>query len=655
MRFKLLAPILTLLLALCLLVVAVVAPIRPATPSNDVRQLSVDWKWSDISAGLPVYSLVNGLAVNQHDNRNAYAAAYDTVGFYRTSDGGRTWQPAGRGLEGYAAYAVVIAPDNPQSLLLGTVGGLYRSDDAGVSWQKIWAGENTTRLPASGNAYKVAPLGIFSLVYSPLDSKRIYAGGRGGILVSEDGGASWRFRPVNYPPDWPVPTFLNLAWSRDGRFLYAGTNGAGLLRSSDGGLTWMRVYPTQNIVSAVVVAPDGSIFARAEGQLLRSATNGDSWYDLPGEPYSSFTVVSAGQGMIVYAGANTGGLLESKDGGRSWITAGLAGRRITALAGATDHIYAVTGGGIFVSVGGEWQVAGIGSGRPLIRAVHIDDNDRLYVGTSAGLYSGEAGAWAPVGDVLHDQLIMAMASEPNNPQHLYITPWSGGLYRSNDGGASWQNIAKNQYTLAQMPAFIVDPGEPKTIFARVEYDRIVYTMNGGTTWNPFDQGLQSVTAFSITYDPSMPSTLYIGTDQGIYRSEQGGVWRHLAWGADFDHGSVLALAVDPQNGRKLYAGATNGILISEDGGTTWKQPARGIADVTVSAIAIDPDNPNRIWAGARYSGVYLSEDGGASWSFLGPPTPSPGRGVTVNSLAYDRKHKILYAGTDNGLWEVTRR
>ena len=133
--------------------------------------------------------------------------------------------------------------------------------------------------------------------------------------------------------------------------------------------------------------------------------------------------------------------------------------------------------------------------------------------------------------------------------------------------------------------------------------------------------------YCLVADPSRPATLYAGTDQGVYKSDDGGTtWRPSNSGLSLYR--VQTIAIDPVSPTTLFAGTITpngvesvGIFKSADGGATWTDdnvglidPFTGISPLDVEGLAFDPRHPGTIWAGTRFSDIFESTDGGITWT-----------------------------------------
>jgi Sortilin, neurotensin receptor 3,/BNR/Asp-box repeat len=134
--------------------------------------------------------------------------------------------------------------------------------------------------------------------------------------------------------------------------------------------------------------------------------------------------------------------------------------------------------------------------------------------------------------------------------------------------------------------------------------------------------------YCLVPDPSRPSTLYAGTVEGVFKSDDGGAsWR--AASAGMPSARVQTIAIDPSASSTLYAGTLTpngvdsvGIFKSTDGGVSWTaineglfDPLTGVSPLDIWSLAIDPKNSGTILAGSRFSEIFKSVDGGVTWQY----------------------------------------
>ena len=185
---------------------------------------------------------------------------------------------------------------------------------------------------------------------------------------------------------------------------------------------------------------------------------------------------------------------------------------------------------------------------------------------------------------------------------------------------------------------------------------------GAETGPWVSNGPPGASVYCIVPAPSSPSTVYVGTGRGVWRGRRGGtIWEPASGGLPADR--TQAVAVDPTDASTLYAGTvtpsdgtpSHGIFKSQDGGASWIQASDGLVDpfsgiepLDVAALSIDPSNPQVILAGTRFSEIFRSTDGGASWT----PQTLGGAGLTLETTAFARdpgNPQRVYAASSRGL------
>src|SRR5450759_2470813 len=134
--------------------------------------------------------------------------------------------------------------------------------------------------------------------------------------------------------------------------------------------------------------------------------------------------------------------------------------------------------------------------------------------------------------------------------------------------------------------------------------------------------------YCLVPDPSRPSTIYAGTAEGVFKSDDGGAsWQGAS--AGMPSARVQTIAIDPSATSTLYAGTLTpdgvdsvGIFKSTDGAASWTainegliDPLIGVSPLAVWSLAIDPKKPGTILAGSRFSEIFKSVDGGLTWQY----------------------------------------
>ncbi len=251
------------------------------------------------------------------------------------------------------------------------------------------------------------------------------------------------------------------------------------------------------------------------------------------------------------------------------------------------------------------------SGRIIDLENHPTNRKIMYAGTAGGgVWKSENGGatFAPIFDK-HAQSIGVVAIDPNDPDN---TVWVGtgeiwtrnsvslgdGLYKSNDGGANWKKMGfENSERISSIE---INPKNPNEVYVAVlgalwgdSQERGVFkTTDGGKTWNKILYVNEKTGASDLIMDPSNPNILYAAMWE----------FRRTAWG--FNSG-----------------GPSSALYKSTDAGKTWNKIHNGFpqGDLGRFAIAIAPSNPKTVFAvveSKKDKGLYRSDDAGANWKLL---------------------------------------
>jgi photosystem II stability/assembly factor-like uncharacterized protein len=375
---------------------------------------------------------------------------------------------------------------------------------------------------------------------------------------------------------------------------------------------------------------------------------------------SSFTGVGFGQ--TPGAGIDSGSL--SGLGARNIGSAAMSGR-ISALAGYNDASGKLT----------------------------------LFVGAaSGGVWKSTDGAttFKPVFDDQPVQSIGAIALDPSNSKNVWVgtgESWTrnsvsvgDGIYKSADGGETWANVGLPQSE--RIARIIVDPRAGDTVYACVpgklwsdSGERGLYkTGDGGKSWQLVLKGANLSTGCgSVAMDPSNPDVLLAGlwdfrrqgwtfrsggngpnapSGSGLYRTSDGGkTWTEFT--AQTHRGlpakpyGRIALAYAPGDAKTIYAfveSTDSGLLISHDGGATWDRGDKSQWMVWrpfyFANLVVDPKDARRVFK--TDGALILSEDAGKSFTAVGGFNGMHG---DVHDVFIDPSNpQHVFAGDDGGLW-----
>ncbi len=208
-----------------------------------------------------------------------------------------------------------------------------------------------------------------------------------------------------------------------------------------------------------------------------------------------------------------------------------------------------------------------------------------------------------------DTAPIALAYDPSTEALLKAE--ANALYRSGDGGQSWQKIAMpspEDGMIAAVATYVAGPGLG-----------VVRTDDGGKTWVERTEGLPSRDVIAVAAHTTQPDTVYaVVKKQGIYRSQDAGQsWRMMDRGPR--DGLVQLIHSDMAGSMQtgwLFAATSNGIRRIMDCFCLW-QDAGGLASEARS-VTYDPKQPEHIYAATK-KGLFRSTDGGENWNEMASP------------------------------------
>lgn len=226
--------------------------------------------------------------------------------------------------------------------------GLWLTDDGCRSWHKLPAAQ-----AVMGNAMPTT----VCVAGRAGGELLLFAGVKGAVLKSHDGGETWQASGLGAPP--PVPTtLLALSPLAHNPVMLVGTLEDGVFRSEDGGETWKpwNFGLVDWHVLALAAAPNNPavVACGTETMVFVSRTGGRSWQTtaFPSDAAPVVSVAFGGTDSVLYAGTEGGGLLRSTDRGHSWqpLAVGVGGEALDAIVTSADgRVVVLRGGGLVAS------------------------------------------------------------------------------------------------------------------------------------------------------------------------------------------------------------------------------------------------------------------------------------------------------------------
>jgi uncharacterized delta-60 repeat protein len=437
----------------------------------------------------------------------------------------------------------------------------------------------------------------------------------------------------------------------------------GIVSTSTGGLDFARAIAIQADLK-IVVAGHATVGSAGAFALARYNTNGslDGTFGSTGTKVDSIATDSYGltslaiqaNGKIVAAGTTVVNANEAfavirynADGSRD-ATFGTNGTTTTNFSTGSDIPTAlVINGSGAIAVAGSAATASNGVNFALARYLGDPIPPLLYstwtpIGP-APIINGEAPPYtfqnppnnggSPVSGP-----VAGIAASPTDPNTIYIAAANGGVWKTTNGGVSWVPLTDNQATL-HMGAIAIAPSNPQVIYA----------------------GTGEANSLVTVPNPNFPSNDFAGV--GILKSTDAGATWTLLGSSVFNGRSIAKIVVDPTDANIVYVAVgapgingltgNTGIWKSTDGGQTWTNTTTSISTFDAfTDLVMDPRNAQVLYAavgqmnvnfydfsgtGDAANGVYITKDGGASWTSLnimpnGPTNAFPG-GTTDGRIA----------------------
>lgn len=299
--------------------------------------------------------------------------------------------------------------------------------------------------------------------------------------------------------------------------------------------------------------------------------------------------------------------------------------------------------------------------------IHPQDRNILYAATiNRGVYKSTDGgeSWELRLGNLNHMTPLDIKIHPANPNVLFVADAEYGVVMSKDGGKNWDYVYKGVSDLGTYIHFVeINPHNTDHIIAGGG-SNIVISQDGGYTWQRSDY-FRGIGTMSAEFDPADPQVIYIGTVEfpepdkgGLYKSIDGGETWDLISSETPGMQTIFDIAIDLTYTDRIFFGGTShdyggfsvftgecSLYRSLDGGISWECVGLEMESVFVRKIVIDSfHSPPHVYVATFDKGVWKSTDGGDSWF----PINNGLKEKKTLTIVYDLYTQILYLGTYYG-------
>ena len=615
--------------------------------------------WQPIFDGQPTQS-IGAIAVAPSDPNLIYVASGEGLhrpdlsvgdGIYRSADGGRTWEHLGL-TDGQQIPALAVDPRNARRLFAAVLGhpyganserGIYRSLDAGVTWQRVLYKDPDT----GGSAVAIDPSHP-EVVYAALWQSRLgpwedndeFQGAAGGLYKSADGGTTWRRLTAGLPPNLAqiniaiAPSAPNRLYATVGTTEagdYSSAQGLGVFRSDDAGESWVRITsdprPALRIgggdLPVVRVDPSNpDIVYSASIVTMKSRDGGRSWVSLRGAPggddYQNLWINPNDPNTIALVSDQ--GALVTLNGGRTWSS---------WFNQPTAQLYHVSVTPTF----------------PYRVCAGQQESGSVCIASRGNDGEITERDWRPVGAIEYGYV----APDPLDPDVIY------GAGRNEVSKFHWstgqvQNVTPIPLRGAgirvdRTEPLVFSPLDPHTLYYAA--NRLYKTTDGGTTWQvispdltrespgiPTSVGALHVPAaehqrgalYALGVSPLDAGTLWAGTDDGLVwlSVDGGGHWSNVTPPGVTAWSKVTQIEASHFDTKSAYVSVSRMrvddlrpyVFRTRNAGKTWQAINAGLPqDAPVNAVREDPERQGLLFAATEKT-VWVSPDEGAHWDSL---------------------------------------
>ena len=543
-------------------------------------------------------------------NAGGGSLAYDGVGIYRSDDAGNSWQHLG--LENIGSVGKIeVATDDPNTAFVAAMGdlfgenpdrGVYKTTDGGQTWDQVLFVSDSTGVvdlamhPTNSNIVYAA---AWERIRRP--DRRRYTGATSGIYRTTDGGTNWELLTNGLPS-----------------------------QANDKGRIGLAISPSDpNYVYAYIVNEGGTLTG-----IYQSTNAGDSWNSMTkngiGEPpfmwwFGKIYVHPESPNSLFALSLNVH-YIEDITSSNNWST---------IFSGAHVDQHAI--------------------------AIHPQNPDWVVAGNDGGVYlSEDRGVNFQKLDGLPITQFYRATLDYQFPERLYGGTQDNGTNRTLTGSLDdYQQIFGGDGFVS-----LVNPVDNNFVYVEFQNGNFFRSLDGGLNFTSALNGFQSTRRnwnMPVVFDPNDPSILYTAGNRLNKSTNHAAFWEGISpdltdgsGGGNLTFGTITTISVSPIDGDVIMVGTDDGnVSITLDGGDNWNNISAGLPKFWVTRVHLDPSELGVAYAtisGFRYNEetahVFKTVDNGGTWIPISGNLPNiPVNDIVVNPINHD-----LYIASDIGVF-----
>ncbi len=592
--------------------------------------------WNSIGWN-PGIGRVNAITVDPNNNNIIYIGT-PAGGCWKSTDGGNSWNPLTDELSSLGVSGIAIDPTNSNTIYIATGDGdgndtysigVLKSTDGGATWNQTGLTWTTTQARV-----------MRKILINPVNPNIIFVASSHGLFKSTDAGANWisvlsgTIRDVEFNPLNPNTVFACTATN-----FFRSTSGGGL--NTYTGIINGLAQPSAIGRMAIAVTPADTNYV----YVLVSDINTSGFLGLYRsiDAGSSFTLRTNTPNVFGY---NTNG---NDSGGQSWYDMALAvsptNKEVVFTGGI--NVWRSVNGGMSLTALSQWNWP-TGSYEYVHADIHTLDfyGNTLFCGSDGGIFKSinNGSSFTDLTSGIQHSQFYRIGNSVTNPGIIMGGTQDNGSLMLKNG--SWIHV-----TGGDGMECVVDYSNPNIMYSTSQYGNVYKSTDGGNSFNGITGGIGASGAWVTPYmlDPVNPNTIYLGYED-VWKSTNGGnTWNTIS---SFSSSQDLkSLVVAPSNNNVIYVATDNAIRKTTNGGANWTDITGSLPNLAITYIAVHNTNPDTLWVSLSgfTSGqkLYKSEDGGSSWINVSGNLPN----LPINCVTYEYgSNNGLYVGTDLGIY-----